>query len=71
MDEVNLLLSPKEKALQLISIYTFVEPKYLNIGERIMAKSCALIAIDEVLHSCTGSLFNYYQEVQKEVLNYC
>lgn len=58
-------MSPKEKAIELVQ-------KMFNIGsalyaERIRAKQCALILVDECLHTCVESMIYYWQEVKTEI----
>ena len=72
-------MTPKEKAKELISKYSFVEiANYTSIFE---VKQCALIAVDEILDeldeilNITGSSFifeviDYWQEVKKEIEKY-
>jgi len=68
-------MKPKEKAEHLYF-------KYHNLwinGNSIMAKQCALIAVDEILEELkevgkrfpiTLSPFNYYEQVKIEIENY-
>jgi hypothetical protein len=74
---------PKEKALELISIYVGVHLSspflhHLVDGIRIgLAKQCALIAIDEIIKTYTNKdnsywlleeEVNYWQEVKQEII---
>lgn len=57
-----MILTSKEKAKELVN-------KYLQIydGRVIQAKQCALIAVDECLHTCVESMIYYWQEVKQEI----
>ena len=74
-------MTPKEKALELIKKYSFVEiAHYTSIHE---VKECALIAVDEIIDSNPYKLslegkfltehitydINYWEEVKKEIEN--
>jgi isocitrate dehydrogenase len=52
--------SPKEKAIELVDIYS----EYNLIEE---AKQCALIAVDEILKAVEGKYDEYWQEVKQEI----
>lgn len=62
-------MTPKEKAKELVNIYTMVIYPILNINK---SKECALIAVDEiidylVLNLITGTLMTYWQQVKQEI----
>ena len=62
-------MTPKEKAIELIEKYQFVEiANYTSIFE---VKECALIAVDEILEITSESYdidhINYWQEVKHEL----
>jgi hypothetical protein len=74
-------MTPKEKALELIKKYSFVEiAHYTSIYE---VKECALIAVDEIINSNPYKLslegkfltehitydINFWEEVKKEIEN--
>ena len=63
-------MAPKEKAIELINKYSFLNYKTaLSIHEK---KQCALIAVDLILYhteedSSNIPLYNYYFEVKQEI----
>jgi hypothetical protein len=62
-------MTPKEKALELIKKYSFVEiAHYTSIHE---VKECALIAVDEIIEITSESYdidhINWWQEVKQEI----
>ena len=62
-------MTPKEKAIELIEKYQFVEiANYTSIFE---VKECALIAVDEILEITSESYdidhINYWQGVKQEI----
>jgi hypothetical protein len=67
------MLTPKEKAKELISIHSITilseVGNYLTINEvKAIAKQCALIAIDEIIkYSEEWDDSNYWQEVKYEI----
>jgi hypothetical protein len=62
-------MTPKEKALKLhIKFYEKI-PTLPDEGqmEYESAKQCALIAVDECLHTCVESMLYYWEEVKQEI----
>ncbi len=60
-------MTPKEKAEELV-----IEMKIDYTVPYIIAKQCALIAIDEILNNVNGALeyesdIEYWQEVKQEI----
>ena len=71
-------MTPKEKAEELVDKYRFILIKSnTDVGEEILctllAKECALVAVDEILnhHSQEQGLYRidtyYWQQVKKEI----
>ena len=68
-------MTPKEKAFQLIGKFTFASIYFTNgtDGSKLNAKTCALIAVHEILNSrpsITESQVeyqNFWQEVKQEI----
>ena len=67
-------MTPKEKAEELIK--KFFEPVRWKLGQENViqrAKECALIAVDEILHSLEYNTWQnreilvYYEEVKQEI----
>ena len=65
-------MTPKEKAKELVfKFYTsfplddFANERYIFVKKH--AKNCALIAVDECLHTCVESMIYYWQEVKQEI----
>jgi hypothetical protein len=63
-------MTPEEKAIYLLD--KFIKPiihlhKYPLCLES--AKECALIAVDECLHTCVESMVFYWNEVKQEIKN--
>lgn len=54
-------MTSKEKALELVHKYDF------EIGNYIMAKQCALIAVDEILENCYEVMKPFWKEVKQEI----
>ena len=56
---------PKLKAKELVD-------KFSNVPllDSYEAKQCALIAVDEILHTCVESMIYYWNEVKQEIENY-
>jgi hypothetical protein len=70
-------MTPKEKASQLVKRFYRDSDLLVEDLSFIQAKECALIAVDEILHSrpiITDSQveyqYNYWQEVKQEIENY-
>ena len=59
-------MTPKEKAEELVNIYTEVIYPIINIEK---AKQCALIAVDEIfkLQSIDSYDWHFYKEVKQEI----
>jgi hypothetical protein len=61
-------MTPKEKAEQLVHRMMYKiqwqKEKYHTLMD---AKECALIAVDECLHTCVESMLYYWQEVKEEI----
>ena len=58
-------MTPKEKAKELVDkIYEELPDHYDDRGQ---AKRCALIAVDECLHTCVESMIYYWEEVKHEI----
>ena len=62
------MMTPKEKAEQLVHRMMYKiqwkKEKYHTLME---AKDCALITVDECLHTCVESMLYYWQEVKEEI----
>ena len=59
-------MTPKEKAKELISKFTFLsypesDAKFYN------PKQCALIAVDEILQHCYEVMKPFWEEVKQEI----
>jgi hypothetical protein len=70
--------SPKEKAKELFNqYYNLIQEIGGDLGHEILvsilAKNCALIAVDEILRirsvNKDGILSNYWEEVEQEINN--
>ena len=62
-------MTPQEKAIELYEkfiIYTDVDIQNSKV-EIYNTKQCALIAVDECLHTCIESMIYYWQEVKQEI----
>jgi hypothetical protein len=57
-------MTPQEKANELVDRFdetlTYLESKQ-------KAKQCALIAVEEILHTCVESMIYYWNEVKQEI----
>jgi hypothetical protein len=66
-------MGPREKARELFQIYLDIlldaESDKQEIDEA--AKECALIAVDECLHTCVESMVYYWKEVKQEIEKLC
>jgi hypothetical protein len=63
-------MTPKEKAKDLYDSYWYCLFES-NITQRnYWSKQCALIAVDEILHTCVESMIYYWNEVKQEIENY-
>jgi hypothetical protein len=56
-------MTPKEKAFELIELFTF------NCRECDNSKISALIAVDEIIKTNPYKARNYWQEVKQEIEN--
>ena len=45
-------MTPKQKAIELVDKYQYVENKYKEYLTYEQCKQCALIAVDEMINSC-------------------
>ncbi len=63
------MITPKEKATQLVSIIINQLPPEEAQYERIIAKNCALVAVNEVIWAFKqmGKGSRFYDEVKKEI----
>ena len=68
-------MTPKQKAIELVDKYQYVENKYKEYLTYEQCKQCALIAVDEMIK--TAEIFDYcetivknYNEVKTEIENY-
>ena len=63
-------LTPKEKAQELLHKMENIALKHDCFGaEYLVAKECALIAVDEILNICPLANRDYWLEVRNELLN--
>jgi hypothetical protein len=66
-------MTPKEKAEELVERMTVHH--WTDVCDSEGAKQCALIAVDEILHSLSYKIssnieeLDYYNEVRKEIEN--
>ena len=63
-------MTPKEKAIELVKKYAFVEIAYYTSMHEV--KDCALIAVDEIIdalenNAANSSSFIFYEEVKQEI----
>lgn len=56
-------MSPKEKAKELVDKYD----ETLIYLPRFVAKQCALIAVNEILHTCVEARIYYWMDVRIEI----
>jgi hypothetical protein len=60
-------MTPQEKAKDLYDSYWYCLFQS-NIEKRnYWSKQCALIAVDEILHTCVESMIYYWNEVKQEI----
>jgi hypothetical protein len=60
-------MTPKEKARDLFNSYWYCLLES-DISQRdYYCKQCALIAVDECLHTCVESMIYYWNEVKHEI----
>ena len=66
-------MTAKEKAQELVNKfrkYSSGEDEHYMFSpaiEKENAKLCAVLAVDECLHTCVESMLYYWQEVKKEI----
>jgi hypothetical protein len=64
-------MTPKEKAkeltLKFMKIDSDSEQFYDFEMKLFYAQRCALIAVDEILHTCVESMMYYWNEVKQEI----
>lgn len=56
-------MSPEEKANELVQKFATIRP---NVHNSFCIES-ALIAVDEILHTCVESVIYYWIEVKEEI----
>ena len=67
------IMEPKEKAEQLIEKFMFSSIYFTNgnYGAKLNAKTCALIAVKEMIEQCKDANFGgfglFWQEVKQEI----
>ena len=62
-------MTPKEKAKELFNKF-YQEAPYQEIefySNDVMARQCALIAVDELIYQVNHSDVGYWQEVKQEI----
>ena len=57
-------MTPREKAIELVEKFSSVLMQDEVYEDSI---KCALIAVDECLHTCVESMIYYWQEVKHEI----
>jgi len=57
-------MTPQEKAQELVAK---MEKDFQYFASREIAIQHALIAVDEILHTCVESMMYYWQEVKQEI----
>jgi len=64
-------MTPKEKAQELYFKFYSKIPSIQDEGEMQdeASKQCALILVDECLHTCVESMLYYWEEVKQEIQN--
>ena len=62
-------MTPKEKAEELVNkfLWNMPNPNTTNYAVYIIAKQCALIAVDEILKTNPYKARNYWHEVKTEI----
>jgi len=64
-------MTPKEKAKELTLKFMKIDSDSEKFDEFEMklfyAQRCALIAVDEILHTCVESMMYYWNEVKQEI----
>lgn len=64
------MLTPKEKAKELVDKFLYTENEYKEYADYTQAKQCALIAVDEILKVTAPTIDRfepYYQELPSEM----
>jgi hypothetical protein len=59
-------MTAKEKA---ISIFNKMQMDFIYFASKEISKRNALIAVEEILHTCVESRIYYWQEVKQELIN--
>ena len=67
-------MNAKDKAEELVNKHRMIlMHSDTDLGEEIqcslIAKQCALIAVDEILQTCVESMIYYWIEVKQEIQN--
>jgi hypothetical protein len=62
-------MTPKEKAKELYLKFYSKIPSIQDEGQMQdeASKQCALISVDECLHTCVESMLYYWEEVKQEI----
>ena len=62
-------MTPKEKAEELVNkfLWNMPNPNTTNSAVYIIAKQCALVAVDEILKTNPYKARNYWHEVKTEI----
>ena len=59
-------MTPKEKAKD---IFDKMQMDFIYFASKEISKRNALIAVEEILHTCVESRIYYWQEVKQELIN--
>jgi hypothetical protein len=59
-------MTAKEKA---ISIFNKMQMDFIYFASKEISKRNALIAVEEILHTCVEYRIYYWQEVKQELIN--
>lgn len=59
-------MTPKEKAQD---IFSKMQMDFIYFASKEISKRNALIAVEEILHTCVESRIYYWQEVKQELIN--
>ena len=60
-------MTTKEKAIELVEKMSYNDFDQYHNCSYYLAKNCALIAVDECLHTCIESMIYYWEEVKQEI----
>ena len=60
-------MTAKEKAKQLFDQYFELVEANSSMQQEENAKKCALITVNECLHTCVESMIYYWNEVKQEI----